>query len=855
MSSDHDEEYQAPPLAGGVTLDAAEILELTSGEMDQHSVDDNAEAEACEDGQPPSCNDPRYHSPSLLQECRVIDSNSHEAEGHKGDDTINVTKSPRTQQAKCKSNDPFLVKTIMPENSTPRNQVATSTPRSASTLATSDQVGNPAATAFGNSTYQLTLLARSQRLPGGSPTERQSSSGATSSGSIAFLDDATPGAIAVGGPLNSVTGIESHTPPNNEETFAVVAEAEQVNEAEEGRWKERATNLQQTLDSAPRAQVVTGQTKSWVWLTVFMLALGLVATIIVIAVILAGRSNDGESFDEGDTQTQLVSNPMQDDIFLAPSSAPAPVHMMPVSLPPTIQLARERGVLRCRPDPDEIALGHGFSSDVCRAIAAAILGEPDKVEFTIMPFKEQFMAVANGTTDVTTGLTFSTMERDLHVAGGLRFSTPYVYSGNVWIGIPDFVDCVENQDMLVGECRDIKICVLSGGLQEAELEHISHPLHGAQLVKVKGSSVNIYSNFADGLCNVAYTTAMGSFLQNARENNHSAPLKMSERIYNTIPLALVSRNEDTEFGDIVNWIVHSMTKAEAFNITQGTAHLFPETSLFGSDTTIFQRALAVLGNYAEVYQKAWQSEFPRQAINSLNMPPHDGGLLFPRPLGKLDAGSVGRIIDAKFFTEIGQQGALRCGLLTGRQGLATWNATLGYFVGLDADQCRALAAALFAGDTSRLEFVEFESEGDGFVGLAEGMIDVLAGAEYSMGNDIMEETTGQGYTFSDIYYYDQQGSETTPIAMATLEGDPDWSDFVGLIAMASLHAEASGINQTSAVKMPVLDVYGRQYSQALRDAVLNVGNYAEMYERNMEQHLPRAKNNINTLNSGDTPIF
>ena len=91
-----------------------------------------------------------------------------------------------------------------------------------------------------------------------------------------------------------------------------------------------------------------------------------------------------------------------------------------------MQMVRDRGYLRCRPDPDEISLGHGFSSDVvsvqrewqascdqvlltalislsmsdivqCKAIAAAILGDPERVEFTLMPFKDQFRAVANGT--------------------------------------------------------------------------------------------------------------------------------------------------------------------------------------------------------------------------------------------------------------------------------------------------------------------------------------------------------------------------------------------------------------------------------------------------------------------------
>ena len=74
--------------------------------------------------------------------------------------------------------------------------------------------------------------------------------------------------------------------------------------------------------------------------------------------------------------------------------------------------------------------------------------------------------------------------------------------------------------------------------------------------------------------------------------------------------------------------------------------------------------------------------------------------------------------------------------------------------GIDADYCRALAAALFASsDTDVLEFVEVQGTDDGLVALADGKVDVLAGGEVTLERDVLNPTTGRGFSFTTPYFY------------------------------------------------------------------------------------------------------
>ena len=114
----------------------------------------------------------------------------------------------------------------------------------------------------------------------------------------------------------------------------------------------------------------------------------------------------------------------------------------------------------------------------------------------------------------------------------------------------------------------------------------------------------------------------------------------------------------------------------------------------------------------------------------------------------------------------------------------------------------------------------------------------------------IEPTTNQGFDFPGIYYYHEngEGASEEEYGIATREDDPQWTSFVKSMIQIVINAEALGMRQDDAVRMPLIELYGEDFIYSLQDMVASIGNYAEIYERNMEHYAPRfSKSQRNTL--------
>ena len=494
----------------------------------------------------------------------------------------------------------------------------------------------------------------------------------------------------------------------------------------------------------------------------------------------------------------------------------------------------------------------------CSAIAAAVLDDPLKYEMLKTPFQEMFIAIANGDVDISTSQTTLTVDRDIHESSshqGMAFSTPYFYYGTVFYGIPEYVDCADRGETVAGSCRNLTVCVLDRSVYS---DFVRLHLRGSATQPVQFTE-EMFTRLKDGRCNVIAGSRLAVHEHLNREESTQEELKnfiISSKFHGRDPKTLTTRNDDAVFSDLVNWLLRALIQAEAMNITKESAHLFPSTLLFGEAYThMFRNAIAAVGNYGDMYNRAWgQIERLPGSINTPHVQRDDAGLLYPYPWGNIDQidGTLLGPIPNGTLDNISHRHKLSCGVLLGRPGLAEFNG-----MGLDVDYCRVLSAALFAGDTKSVSLIPIGSLGDGFLALASGEIDVLSGAVYNMENDVREPLTGVGYAFSEVYYYYESPFLDTvlPLAMATREDDPQWTDFVRTMVSCTIHAEASAIASESASQMPTLELFGPTYRQALQDVVYSIGNYAEIYSRNMEQYLPRANNTRNTLNTGTSPLF
>jgi len=189
---------------------------------------------------------------------------------------------------------------------------------------------------------------------------------------------------------------------------------------------------------------------------------------------------------------------------------------------------------------------------------------------------------------------------------------------------------------------------------------------------------------------------------------------------------------------------------------------------------------------------------------------------------------------------ISERGTLKCAIPSG---------PAHFMDGIDKDFCEALAACLFGGDPSKAILVEVADETAGIELLASGEVDVMAGAMWTYGKSVKEESTGFGYSFFTQPYFCGKGQENR--CLATRQDDSQWSAFVLWVLMSTIHAEDQGITMSTSSSMPDMHLFGPSYSEMFRNAVSVVGNYAEIYARSVAESIPR--NGRNTLMTLQNP--
>jgi general L-amino acid transport system substrate-binding protein len=384
----------------------------------------------------------------------------------------------------------------------------------------------------------------------------------------------------------------------------------------------------------------------------------------------------------------------------------------------------------------------------CRAIAAAVIGNSSQIEIVYVTGSERFENLSNRSVDVLVRAETHTMDRDVFEAAtgvGFSFSAPYLYSGLVFSGKPTFVDCAEKLDTFFGECRNLKICVQ----QDTTIEKVVR-------VRLPGSVIYPYvpgelQTLFNGTCNAMADEPVYGAMTRLRKAGYTENFTQGTTLFSREPLAMVTRDDDPVWSDLVNTVLQSLWAAEAQNITKDTAEDFKYTPVFGNlSESMFVDAIAAVGNFGELYARHLEQLVPRAGLNSLNF---DGttGMLYSFPFGDLEADGPGPVQDGT-LQAILDRGHLRCGLSSNITSFAEFDPDSEDWGGLDVSFCRVVSAAVFAGEAYTVEFLSFSDEGL-YVALASGEIDVLASAMADLVTEVLEPTSMTGFAFSSPYFY------------------------------------------------------------------------------------------------------
>jgi len=285
----------------------------------------------------------------------------------------------------------------------------------------------------------------------------------------------------------------------------------------------------------------------------------------------------------------------------------------------------------------------GFDVDLCRAVAAAIFGDPTKVNFTPTNATERFTALQSGEIDLLSRNTTWTLSRDSKL--GFNFAGVNYYDGQGFMINAQKLPGVNSALQLSGAT----VCVQSGTTTELNLADYFRANNMEYNPVVFAAIEEVNAAYDSGACDVYTTDQSGLYsirLTLAAPDEHV----VLPEIISKEPLGPAVRQGDDQWFDIVKWSLNAMIIAEELGITQANVEEMkssgnPEVkrvlgqeqgATFGADLGLSEDWVANIvkgvGNYGEVFERNIGGGSPLKIARGLNQLWTKGGILYAPPI-------------------------------------------------------------------------------------------------------------------------------------------------------------------------------------------------------------------------------
>jgi general L-amino acid transport system substrate-binding protein len=310
----------------------------------------------------------------------------------------------------------------------------------------------------------------------------------------------------------------------------------------------------------------------------------------------------------------------------------------PVLAQQTLELVQKRGHLRCQvgtPSPGFYQLAadgtwSGSDVSVCRAVATAIFGDPNKVEFQSVTSAVRFTALANGESDMLSGLDFAA----INFYDGQGFMVPK-----------------DSGIKSAFELKGATVCVLTGTTTELNLADFSRA-NNLEMQPVVFEDANVRNDtYLKGGCDAITNDKSGLASNKAGFPNPDAHTILPETISKE-PLAPAVRQNDSQWMTLVRWVVFALIGAEELGINSGNVDQMrsnppsPEHARFLGVEGDLNKGLGLskdwayniikkVGNYGEIYDTYMGDGSPAgigiPRAGSANALWTEGGLMYSPP--------------------------------------------------------------------------------------------------------------------------------------------------------------------------------------------------------------------------------
>jgi general L-amino acid transport system substrate-binding protein len=282
----------------------------------------------------------------------------------------------------------------------------------------------------------------------------------------------------------------------------------------------------------------------------------------------------------------------------------------------------------------------GIDVDVCKAVAAALFGDANKVKFVPLSAQQRFTALQSGEVDVLSRNTTYTQQRD--TALGLNFTGVTYYDGQ------GFMVAKKLNVKSAKELNGATVCVQPGTTTELNLADWAR----SNKVQVKPVVIEkleeIEQAFFSGRCDAYTTDASGLAATRASKAPKPDDFMLLPEIISKEPLGPAVQHGDDQWADLIRWTFNALVEAEEYGITAakveemkksdnpGIKRLLGVTPGLGKNLGVSEEwaanAIKAVGNYGEVFERNLGSESPLGIPRGLNQLWNNGGIQYAPPI-------------------------------------------------------------------------------------------------------------------------------------------------------------------------------------------------------------------------------
>jgi general L-amino acid transport system substrate-binding protein len=313
----------------------------------------------------------------------------------------------------------------------------------------------------------------------------------------------------------------------------------------------------------------------------------------------------------------------------------------------TLDTVKKAGYLKCGvstglPGFSEVGADKkwkGLDVDVCRAVAAATLGDASKVKYIPLTAKERFTALQSGEIDMLSRNTTWTNTRDASL--GLNFTGVTYYDGQGFLVSKRIgVDSAKELD-------GASVCIQAGTTSELNLAEYFN-INGMKYNPITfDTSDQTVKAFEAGRCDLITSDASQLYALRTKMKN-SGSFKVLPEIISKEPLGPVVRQGDDEWFNIVKWSLFAMVTAEELGVTSANAATMAKTTknpevkrLLGVSGKLGEnlklpadfgaKIVSQVGNYAESFERNVGMDSPLKISRGVNALWTKGGLQYSPP--------------------------------------------------------------------------------------------------------------------------------------------------------------------------------------------------------------------------------